>query len=240
VAMAVVAVDAPWGKPVKLAVQLEEASPLASLADELREMYQKGLCCDVSLVGANQCFKAHKAVLAARSTAWKKIFSSGEKLEELVLEDISNADAVRFMLEFVYELNDTSKEEIPASIQITKDVLSLARRYELPGLTARATGWLAKDVTTHDAVERLIMCREFGLEALWSKILQQIASNKAALAEVASSPKIMQHPELMQSLLQQTACSSSATVDEEEKVQEEEECVQPKKKVKKGAGKGGR
>eukprot|EP00930_Biecheleria_cincta_P003172 TRINITY_DN104104_c0_g1_i1.p1 TRINITY_DN104104_c0_g1~~TRINITY_DN104104_c0_g1_i1.p1 ORF type:complete len:260 (+),score=74.74 TRINITY_DN104104_c0_g1_i1:59-781(+) len=240
--MAVAAVDAPAsfvGKPVRLAVQLEEAGPIVSLADELREMYQKGLCCDIGLVGANQCFKAHKAVLAARSNAWKNIFSSGDKVEELVLEDISNAEAVRFMLEFVYELGDNCKEEIPATIQIIKDVLTLARRYELPGLTARATGWLARDVTTHDAVERLIMCREFGLENLWSKILQQIASNKAALAEVASSPKIMLHPELMQSLLQQTACSS-ATAEEEEKVPDEEECIQPKKKAKKGAGKGGR
>merc|ERR1719230_2262781 len=97
------------------------------------------------------------------------------------------------------------KDYVPGTQEINKDVLRLAQRFDLPGLTERATRWLAKDLTTGNVVERLAICAEFGLMTLSSRIIEQLAMNRAALREVANSPKIMAYPELMQALLKQTA-----------------------------------
>ena len=41
-----------------------------------------------------------------------------------------------------------------------------------------------KELSTHNAVERLAICDEFGLTELREKILEQLTANKKALAEV--------------------------------------------------------
>merc|ERR1712007_413346 len=99
----------------------------------------------------------------------------------------------------------------PRTQEINKDVLRLAQNFRLPGLTERAAHWLAKDLTTGNVVERLTICEDFGLNDLREKILEQLTYNKKALAEVVSSPQIVQYPKLMQSMLQ-----LAAAVPEEE------------------------
>merc|ERR1719230_1128660 len=95
----------------------------------------------------------------------------------------------------------------PRTQEINRDVLRLARQFKLPGLTHRAMRWLAKDLTTGNVVERLSICEEFGLSELTEKILEQLTSNRHALAEVAHSPQIMTYPRLMQAMLQ---CAAGA------------------------------
>ncbi|CAE8690218.1 unnamed protein product [Polarella glacialis] len=223
-------------KEVKLNISLGNVRYKETLADELRDMFQKGLCCDVVFLCEGQSFRAHKAVLGARSAAFRTTFEGeattavGATVQEVRLSEVNNPEAVKFMLEFVYEVEPPDwKAYHPASHDITKDILSLSRRFELPGLTARAEHWLSKDITTGDVVERLCICRDFRLEVLKSKILEQLTSNRAALAEVASGSKIMQYPELMQMMLQQAAAS----------IEEDDEEPAPKK-AKKGRGKDGR
>merc|ERR1711918_275246 len=110
----------------------------------------------------------------------------------------------------------------PRTQDINRDVLSLARQFQLPGLTQRAMQWLAKDLTTGNVVERLSMCEEFGLEDLTERILEQLTNNRAALAEVAHSPQIMSYPKLMQAMLQ---CAAGAP-------EPEPQVALPKKKQK--------
>merc|ERR1711912_159194 len=90
----------------------------------------------------------------------------------------------------------------PRTQEINRDVLQLAAQFELPGLTQRAMHWLGKDLTTGNVVERLSICDEFGLSELSEKILEQLTLNREALAEVAHSKQITDHPKLMQSILQ--------------------------------------
>lgn len=199
-------------KPVSIKVSIKKPEDQGELGDALRALYQRGEFCDISLACGEQVFPCHKVVLAGKSAVFKEGLAqcpapavAGER-QEVRLVEVSNPEAVRFMLDYLYDMDQTVwKDYNPATQEINKDVLRLAQRFELPGLTERATHWLAKDVTTGNVIERLAICSEFSLEVLRGKLIEQLTLNRAALQEVANSPQIMKFPELMQALLQQTA-----------------------------------
>merc|ERR1712151_22278 len=144
--------------------------------------------------------------------------------EEVRLQDVNNPEAVRIMLDFMYGMNSsTFKEYNPRTQEVNRDVLRLAQNFKLPGLSEQATHWLSKDITTGNVVERLNICEEFNLQVLRDKILEQLTFNRVALSEVANSPQIVQHPKLMQALLQMAAVVSEPPAEKES----------PKKRAKK-------
>jgi len=195
-------------KPVSLTVKLGHLKLTPEpLAQGLQELYRRGEFADVVLICAEQHFLAHRIVLAAQSEAFKVGLASPLPQHglrhEIQLGDIANPEAVKFMLSFLYQLDDKEMAEYnPRTQEINRDVLRLARQFNLPGLTHRAMRWLSRDLTTGNVVERLSICEEFGLSELTDKILEQLTSNRQALAEVAHSPQIMTYPRLMQAMLQ--------------------------------------
>lgn len=199
-------------KPVNLTVKLPalKGTKADYLGDGLRELYRRGDFADVILVCAERTFAAHRVVLAAQSEVFKQgLVASKEEAgtkQEVRLADVSNPEAVKFMLDYIYQVDAAVWEDYnPRTQEINKDVLRLAQSFRLQGLKERAMQWLAKDLTTGNVVERLTICEDFGLEDLRERILEQLALNKKALAEVANSPQIIAYPKLMQALLQQAA-----------------------------------
>merc|ERR1712217_371369 len=118
--------------------------------------------------------------------------------------------------------SSTWKEYNPRTQEVNKDVLKLAQNFKSPALTEQATHW-SKDITTANAVERLNICDEYNLHVLKDKIIEQLTFNRIALGEVANSPQIVQHPKLMQALLQMAAAVPEPAVGKES----------PKKKARK-------
>jgi len=217
-------------KPVPLTIKLPEpeAQPKDFLGGGLRELYRRSDFTDVSLVCADRTFGAHRVVLAAQSEVFKQGLAGTKEeaaaKQEVRLADVSNPEAVKFMLDYMYQMDASVWEDYnPRTQDINKDVLRLAQSFRLQGLTERATHWLAKDLTTGNVVERLTICEDYGLNDLRQRILGQLALNKKALAEVAHSPQITQYPMLMQALLQQAAVSP----------EEDGATVQAKKKARK-------
>lgn len=200
-------------KPVSLTIKLPalKNSNTDRLADGLRELYKRGEFTDVALVCADRTFYAHRIVLAAESEVFKSGLATVAKeavdgRQEIRLAEISNPEAVKFMLDYMYQTDASVwKDYNPRTQEINKDVLRLAQAFRLPGLTERAMHWLAKDLSTGNVVEVLTICEDFGLNQLGDRILEQLTTNKKALAEVANSPQIMKYPKLMQALLQQAA-----------------------------------
>lgn len=171
--------------------------------------------CDVGLVCDETIFRAHKVVLAAKSEVFRK---SLEDTSEVRIPQINNPEAVKWMLDLVYEVPySTDKEFCPASHEICKDVLRLAEMFKLPALTTRASAWMARDLDTHNVVERLAACDEFGLVDLREKILEQLTMNKRALSEVTSSPAINAYPDLMREMLALIACEPIAQSPQKKK-----------------------
>jgi len=191
----------------------------------LRALYASGDFTDVEIICSEKSYSAHRAVLAGQSDIFKEGFSANTSenkgRHEVRIADISNPEAVKFMLDYMYEMTtDVWEDYNPGTQEINKDVLRLAQNFRLPGLAEHATLWLAKDINTGNVVERLAICEEFGLLVLREKILEQLTFNKKALYEVAHSGQITKYPTLMQSMLQLAAGPP-------------EEAPQPKKKAKK-------
>jgi len=193
-------------KPIALNVKLPAIADKGqdTLGDKLRALYRRRELTDVVLICEEKSFPAHRVVLASQS----EVFMEGlrgevEGMQEVRIADIANPEAVKFMLNFLYQTSSEDWEDYnPRTQEINKDVLRLAQNFRLPGLTDRAMHWLAKDITTGNVVERLTICEDFGLSILREKILEQLTFNKQALAEVAHSAQIMQYPKLMQAMLQ--------------------------------------
>merc|ERR1712232_550619 len=127
---------------------------------------------------------------------------------EIQLSDIVNPEAVKILLDHMYQLDDKEWAKFnPRTQDVNREVLRLAAQFELPRLTQQAMQWLSKDLTTGNLVERLSICDEFGLTELSDKILEQLTNNREALAEVANCPQITSYPKLMQAMLQ---CAAGA------------------------------
>jgi len=224
-------------KPIALSVKLPTIKDHGSdrLGDGLRALYRSGAFTDVVLHCQEQSFPAHRVVLASQSEVFREGLHAdagqgSEGKQEVRIAEIANPEALKFMLHFMYRMDaETWEDYNPRTQEINKDVLRLAQNFRLPGLTDRAMHWLAKGVTTGNVVERLTICEEFGLSVLKERILEQLTFNKSALAEVAGSPQIMQHPRLMQAMLQ-----LAAGVPEPRSTQEAASATAaPKKRAKK-------
>jgi len=202
--------------PVTLTVKLPALKVQCAdrMADGLRELFKRGEFTDVSLKCADQTFRAHRCVLATQSEVLRQGLaipagsppSGGAAPQEVRLADIENPEAVKYMLDYMYGIDESRWQDYnPRTQEINKDVLRLSQNFELPGLTDRAVHWLAKDLSTANVVERLTICDDFGLLSLRELVLEQLTYNKRAFAEVVNSPQIISHPKLMQSMLQLAA-----------------------------------
>jgi len=181
----------------------------AYLNECMQDLYRRKEFTDVQLVCEEKNFNAHCIVLAAESEVFKDELLSAAAdggARQIRLTEISNPEAVGFMLDYMYGMDANVWQDYnPRTQEINKDVLRLARRFRLPGLADRAVHWLSKDLTTANVVERLSICEDFGLDLLREKILEQLTFNRRALAEISHSPNIMQYPKLMQDLLKLAA-----------------------------------
>jgi hypothetical protein len=201
-------------KPVALAVKLgtsKEHRP-APISEGLRDLYRTGDFADVVLLCAEQRFLAHRLVLASQSYVFKYGLSQpvprAGLRHEIRLADINNPEAVKMMLDNLYQMDsDEFAVYNPSTQEINRDVLRLAKQFELPGLMHKAVHWLSRDLTTGNVVERLAICDEFDLAEIKEKVLDTLTNNKEALAEVVQSPQIMGYPKLMQRMLQCAASS---------------------------------
>jgi len=210
-------------KPVALNVRLKtsKASGDEQLTKGLQELFRKGEFADVSLCCAEQTFLAHRAILASQSDVFKDGLSQSQPepgMRHEIRLDVANPEAVKIMLDYIYMLDEKEWATFnPRTQAVNRDILQLAAQFQLQGLTKQAMYWLSQDLTTGNVVERLAICDDFGLSELSEKILQQLTNNREALAEVAHSQQIMNHPKLMQSILQCAAGAAEPEAPQQQK-----------------------
>lgn len=205
------------------------------LADVFRDLYMRGEFLDVALVCGGQSFQAHKAMLAAHSDVFRKGLATcppaahGAR-QEVSFADIGNPDAVKVMLDYVYQADIATWEERNLRLlpELATDVIRLGSHFNLPGLVGLAARWLTAGITTHNVLERLARCEELGLEDMRVKILQHVAKDRDALADVSTNRHLVQNPQLLQELLQH-----AADPQPKRKVKAIAAVVAPKKKARK-------
>jgi len=187
-------------KPMKLKMghvagrQVDQSGRLAAGVQAL--FFAKDFC-DATLICGEATFTAHKVVLAGQSDVLRELLKGKD---EVRLAETSMPEAVQLMLDFLYEVGDETGYA-PSTHQVNKDVLFLAERFHLLELKRRAAAVLARDITTQNAMERITICETLGLADIRDRILNQLASNKKALAEFSSFPEVKQHPQLLRDVL---------------------------------------
>jgi len=133
---------------------------------------------------------------------------------EIRLSDVENPEAVKIMLDYLYQTDAADwARDAPASQDVNRDVLRLAKQFELSGLTTKAAYWLSRGLTTANVVERLSICDEFDISNLREKIIEALTNDRDALAEIVHSPQLMSYPRLMQAILQRAANSVGSSPD---------------------------
>lgn len=158
--------------------------------------------------------------------------------KKLVEEDVAvvhldsvcqHPEAVQIMLDLIYEVGDDELQGFSFSSEaITQAILRLAHCYDLPDLSRHAVQWLAKGITTRNVVDRLALTMEFQLDQLnrlRQKIINHLICNKQDLLCVVNQPEVLQHPQLLQMLLQ---CATSLVYDEKEERVPAKSSGQPK------------
>jgi hypothetical protein len=147
---------------------------------------------------------------AAAATA-VEVDSATAKRLKLKISGISRPESVRILLSYVYQVGTGQKWEYkPSCVEVDKDVLNLARHFELTHLHEYAARWLIDGLSTINVVERLVVCEEFSLGNLREKMMEQLAAFPDALGIVSSNPDIMKHPKIMQDLLKSVAFGKKA------------------------------
>ncbi|CAK8999627.1 unnamed protein product [Durusdinium trenchii] len=177
------------------------------LLQGLRGLLECQELCDVVLVSrGGAAFPAHRAVLAASSPQMRaRVAQPTEQVDGLpaIQLEVEHSEAVKALIDCVYgtEGEDCDGCYSPSSEAANRDVLTLARQFELSALEDRASRWLARNLTTANLLDRLGTCERFGLKDVKEKILEQLTANTDVLYELVSNPSVQSVPGVLQDLL---------------------------------------
>ena len=152
--------------------------PEFNLGKLMEENRRKNLFTDITLVAADKKeFKAHKAILAARSNFFETRFSSrwqeqntSESSGKVELTDVPGT-VMEVMLSYMYT------GEVAAIEKVAISVLPFAEEYGLEGLKKMCEQSLAKSLTSDNAVDLLITANAHNALDLKKVCMDYISSN---------------------------------------------------------------
>lgn len=178
---------------------LPKLSPLNSIKDDLRSLLQDGTLADVTIEAGGTEFKAHKAILAARSSVFHAMFE--HKMEEsltsrIKIED-ADKEAVKEMLTFMYT------DEAPNLSQMQHTLLSLADKYNLVKLKAMCERELYDSLATENVVDVLVLADQHNASQLKDACFRFIAGHTPEVMKLHSWNNVkLQHKDLYIELLE--------------------------------------
>jgi len=123
----------------------------------------------------SETFKAHKAILAARSPVMSSMFEAGgleATTGEVTIEDIDPV-AFKQVLRFVY----TDACEAGAMEAMADHLLPAARKYQLERLQRMSEAYLSAMLTAENAAQRLRLAELHGSDKLKQSAMEYITSN---------------------------------------------------------------
>lgn len=121
---------------------------------------------------------------------------------ELQVNCASSPEAVQLMLDYLYASGTGAAWKYePGTAAVNADVLNLSKCFRLQSLHELAARYLVHGLSTDNAVGRLVLCEEHGLQKLRDQIVKEITTNNAALMAVVSNGETIKHPEIMRELL---------------------------------------
>jgi len=166
----------------------------ASFDDDLRKLCSDDTNADVTIIVGERKFKAHKALLTARSQYFRSMFDSGmeESCKNEVEIDEADTDVFQTFLEFLYTgLPPTSL------LQVAWDLLPLADRFGATTLKDKCEEAIMTFVSSTNCIKALTFARAYSCSSLLVVALQVIRKNQKALHATAEWEEMKKNPELL-------------------------------------------
>lgn len=135
---------------------------------------------DVSIVVDDERFEMHSSILCATSPVFKNMVASGmreSQTKEITFETISKRSWVPIS-KFIYSGNVTIEDD-ESAIEIVK----FAHLYDMNVLMILAESKLKEFVTGGNAVDRLVLSDQLGLQSLRKKAIRTIAQEFLVICE---------------------------------------------------------
>ena len=157
--------------------------PRHMIADDLGELWENSLCTDCCLFVAGQEFRAHKAILAARSPVFRAMFEN--EMKESLKNPIEimdlDLDVFKEMMGFIY----TGKAPHLHSHSMACDVLPAADKYGLVGLKVLCEDVLCRNLSVKTAAHTLILADLHNIQQLKTEALYFIAFYASVVSETS-------------------------------------------------------
>ncbi|XP_060249297.1 speckle-type POZ protein-like [Meriones unguiculatus] len=180
--------------------------PSCNLTDEVGELWENSLFTDCCLLVSGQEFRAHKAILAARSPVFRAMFQHDMEERRKNRVEIKDLEPQVFkeMMGFIY----TGKA--PNLHTMATDVLAAADRYGLEGLKVMCEDALCRDLSVENAAHTLILADLHSAEQLKMQALDFITVHASEISET-SGWKVMVnfHPHLLDEAFHALASAQS-------------------------------
>ena len=163
------------------ATEPEVQIPRCTLADELGELWENSLFTDCCLVVAGQEFRAHKAILAARSPVFRAMFQHDMEESRTHRVEIRDLEPQVFetMMGFIY----TGKA--PALHSMADAVLAAADKYCLQRLKAMCEDALCRDLSVENAAHTLVLADLHTAGQLKTQALDFITAHASQVSETS-------------------------------------------------------
>lgn len=170
--------------------------PTCRLADDLEDIYKNQEFSDVTIYANGREFKAHKAILAARSPMFRGMFSHDMKETKFNRVEVSDVDpdVLEEMLRFIY----TGKSSLEARLQAKEQkdqkeqereqhlaigLLQAANKYQLDRLKLICEEALYKTLTADSVAEILSLADLYSAAQLKNQAIEFISTHATEVIE---------------------------------------------------------
>ncbi|XP_057649838.1 speckle-type POZ protein-like [Chionomys nivalis] len=156
--------------------------PKGPLGDDLGELWKNSSFTDCCLVVAGQEFRAHKAILAARSPVFRAMFEQDteeSRKNRIEIHDLKT-EVFKAMMDFIY----TGKE--PVLYNIADAVLAAADKYSLERLKVMCESALCRDLSVKNAAYTLVLADLHSTRQLKTQVLNFITAHASEVSQTAS------------------------------------------------------
>ena len=160
---------------------------------DVGELWENSLFTDCSLLVAGHEFRAHKAILAARSPVFRAMFEHEMEKRLTNRVDINDLDPKVFkeMMGFIY----TGKAPHLHIHSMACDLLAAADRYGLEGICEDS---LCRNLSVENAAHTLILADLHNIQQLKTEALYFIAFYASVVSETSEWKSMMEsHPHLV-------------------------------------------
>ncbi|KAL6093491.1 hypothetical protein STEG23_030053 [Scotinomys teguina] len=155
--------------------------PRCTLAEELGELWENSLFTDCCLVVAGQEFRAHKAILAARSPVFRAMFEHDmveKKKNRVEIHDL-DPQVVKAMMDFIY----TGKA--PDLVSVADALLAAADMYKLERLKVMCEDALCRELSVENAAHTLLLADLHSSGRLKTLVLDFITAHASEVSETS-------------------------------------------------------